>query len=150
MGFRAAAEERGNGMLNSLESLTEAAKQIREEVFVEEQGFQREFDETDSRAVHLVWYEAGEAAATCRYYAGEEKGVYWLGRLAVRKRFRGRQIGGKLLFAAEEEIRRAGGIKIHLSSQVRAKEFYVKCGYHALGEEYKDEYCPHVEMMKEL
>ena len=106
MGFRAAAEERGNGMVKCFDSLTEAAKQIREEVFVEEQGFQREFDETDSRAVHLVWYEAGEAAATCRYYAGEEKGVYWLGRLAVRKRFRGRQIGGKLLFAAEEEIRR--------------------------------------------
>ena len=69
-------------------SLTEEAKQIREEVFVEEQGFLQEFDETDVKADHLVWYEAGEAAATCRYYAGEEKGVYWLGRLAVRKRFR--------------------------------------------------------------
>ena len=120
-------------------SLTEEAKQIREEVFVEEQGFLQEFDETDVKADHLVWYEAGEAAATCRYYAGEEKGVYWLGRLAVRKRFRGRQIGAKLLSAAEEKIREKGGSAIHLSSQVRAKEFYVKCGYHAVGEEYRDE-----------
>ena len=131
-------------------SLTEEAKQIREEVFVEEQGFLQEFDETDVKADHLVWYEAGEAAATCRYYAGEEKGVYWLGGLAVRKRFRGRQIGAKLLSAAEEKIREKGGSAIHLSSQVRAKEFYVKCGYHAVGEEYRDEYCPHIEMKKEL
>ncbi len=131
-------------------SLTEEAKKIREEVFVEEQGFLQEFDETDVKADHLVWYEAGEAAATCRYYAGEEKGVYWLGRLAVRKRFRGRQIGAKLLSAAEEKIRAKGGSAIHLSSQVRAKEFYVKCGYHAVGEEYRDEYCPHIEMKKEL
>lgn len=131
-------------------SLTEEAKQIREEVFVEEQGFLQEFDETDAKADHLVWYEAGEAAATCRYYAGEEKGVYWLGRLAVRKRFRGRQIGAKLLSAAEEQIRAKGGSAIHLSSQVREKEFYVKCGYHAVGEEYRDEYCPHIEMKKEL
>ena len=131
-------------------SLTEEAKQIREEVFVEEQGFLQEFDETDVKADHLVWYEAGEAAATCRYYAGEEQGVYWLGRLAVRKRFRSRQIGAKLLSAAEEQIRAKGGSAIHLSSQVRAKEFYVKCGYHAVGEEYRDEYCPHIEMKKEL
>ena len=128
-------------------SLTEEAKQIREEVFVEEQGFLQEFDETDVKADHLVWYEAGEAAATCRYYAGEEKGVYWLGRLAVRKRFRSRQIGAKLLSAAEEQIRAKGGSAIHLSSQVRAKEF---CVYHAVGEEYRDEYCPHIEMKKEL
>lgn len=136
-------------MLKSFDSLTEEAKQIREEVFVEEQGVQQEFDETDSWADHLVWYEAGEAAATCRYYAGEER-IYWLGRLAVRKRFRGRHIGEKILSAAEEEIRRKGGTAIHLSSQVRAKEFYVKCGYHAIGEEYMDEYCPHIEMKKEL
>ena len=51
-------------MVKSLQSLTEDAKRIREEVFVEEQGFQQEFDETDSDAHHLVWYEAGEAAAT--------------------------------------------------------------------------------------
>lgn len=30
------------------------AKYIREEVFVKEQGFHNEFDEIDSRAIHLV------------------------------------------------------------------------------------------------
>lgn len=135
--------------MKSFDSLTDDAKQIREEVFVEEQGFQEEFDENDSRAVHLVWYEAGEAAATCRYYAGEEKGVYWLGRLAVRRKYRGRHIGEKLLSAAEEEIVRKGGTAVRLSSQVRAQEFYIKCGYHAEGEVYQDEYCPHIEMKKE-
>ena len=137
-------------MIKKYNALAEEARQIREEVFVEEQGFKEEFDEIDTGAVHLVWYEAGEAAAVCRYYAGKERGIYWLGRLAVRKKFRGRHIGEKILSAAEEEIRKEGGKAICLSSQVRAKEFYVKCGYHAMGEEYMDEYCPHIKMKKEL
>lgn len=137
-------------MVKRTDYVTEDAKRIREEVFVEEQGFRQEFDGMDARAVHLVWYEEGEAAATCRYYAGEGAGTYWLGRLAVQKPWRGRQIGGKLLMAAEEEIRKDGGTVIRLSSQVRAKAFYEKCGYHAVGEEYNDEHCPHIEMRKGL
>ena len=35
-------------------SLLDAARQIREAVFVREQGFQLEFDKTDETAVHIV------------------------------------------------------------------------------------------------
>ena len=58
-----------------LEKLPQAAA-IREEVFVEEQGFHNEFDDIDRQAVHLVVMD-GEAPAA----AGR---VEHLGRGAAR------------------------------------------------------------------
>ncbi|MDY4474645.1 GNAT family N-acetyltransferase [Mitsuokella sp.] len=37
-----------------------------------------------------------------------------------------------------------------LSAQIQARPFYEKLGYRASGEEYLDEYCPHIRMEKEL
>ena len=44
------------------QGLSQDARIIRQEVFVEEQGFHHEFDETDQTAWHLVLYENGHAA----------------------------------------------------------------------------------------
>lgn len=130
--------------------LTEDGKKIRKEVFMVEQGFQSEFDNTDSIATHLVFYEEDKPIAACRYYHGEKEGLFWLGRIAVQKAYRGKHIGKQIVLAAEKEIRKEGGKRIRLSAQVRAKEFYEKCGYRAVGEIYLDEDCPHICMDKEL
>ena len=52
-------------------TLPEAARQIRETVFIREQGFSLEFDETDHRAVHIVAWDGQQPARTCRVYSGE-------------------------------------------------------------------------------
>ena len=44
-------------------SLPDAARQIREAVFVREQGFQLEFDKTDETAVHIVAWDGTQPAA---------------------------------------------------------------------------------------
>ena len=75
------------------DTLPEEAVQIREEVFMREQGFQEEFDEIDGRAVHLVLYCDGSPAAVCRFYQDRMNGEYLIGRLAVRKAYRGKGIG---------------------------------------------------------
>lgn len=75
------------------QGLSQDARIIRQEVFVEEQGFHHEFDEIDSRAWHLVLYENGQAAGCCRLFSSDQPEVYILGRLAVRKSCRGRQYG---------------------------------------------------------
>lgn len=137
-------------MIKRSDYLPDDAKKIREEVFVVEQGFTLEFDNIDSRAVHLVLYVDEKPAAACRYYSGDEKGIFWLGRIAVRKPFRGNHVGEQMLLAAEEEIQKDGGTAIWLSAQVRVREFYEKCGYKAIGEVYSDEGCPHICMKKEL
>lgn len=50
----------------------------------------------------------------------------------------------------EQEIRKRGGRKILLSAQEQAVPFYQKNGYHCVGEPYLDEFCPHIQMIKEF
>ena len=115
-----------------------------------EQGFQEEFDdEVDNRASHLVFYEEGMSVAVCRYYQ-KEPGVYVLGRVAVRKPYRGNGTGFFAVRTAEEEMQKEGAEKIILSAQVRVQGFYEKCGYTAVGEPYLDENCPHIRMEKQI
>ena len=58
----------------------------------------------------------------------------------------------QILSACEDKIRELakGPAVAHLSAQVRAKGFYRKNGYVESGEEYLDEYCPHISMSKQL
>lgn len=130
--------------------LTQEAADIRTAVFVEEQGFRNEFDETDSHCTHFVAFEHEEPAATCRVYCSEKKGTYMLGRVAVLKKYRGKKIGEALVHCAEEHVRTLGGVKMMLSAQVRAKGFYEKMGYAETGKAYMDEDCPHIMMKKEI
>ena len=132
------------------QGLSQDAWIIRQEVFVEEQGFHHEFDETDQTAWHLVLYENGHAAGCCRLFASDNPDVYILGRLAVRKSCRGRQFGERLVREAEGWLRGRHVKRLALSAQVRVRPFYEKLGYTASGDEYLDEYCPHIHMEKEL
>lgn len=125
------------------------AKALREEVFVKEQGFTLEFDETDAWAAHFVGFWAEVPAATCRVYRDDALG-FVAGRIAVRKEFRGKGLGAEILRAAEEYIRESGGGEAVISAQLRAAPFYEKQGYVREGKEYRDESCPHVRMRKKL
>ena len=130
--------------------LPKEAKKIREEVFMAEQGFQQEFDETDESALHIVIFETDIPVATCRVYVSESENCYMVGRIAVEKMFRGKAYGAGILRAAENEIRKKGGKIVCLSAQERAMGFYEKQGYSACGDSYLDEGCPHIWMKKEL
>ena len=130
--------------------LPEDGAAIRREVFIEEQGFINEFDDTDEKAVHIVLYLDDTPAAVCRVFYSEEHGQYLIGRIAVRKVFRGKHLGAEIMRAAEAEIRRLGGSTAGLSSQVQAMGFYERLGYRPIGGQYMDEHCPHIRMEKEL
>ena len=125
------------------------AKALREEVFVKEQGFTLEFDETDGKATHFVGFSGEVPAATCRVYRDEVLG-FVAGRIAVRKAFRGKGLGGEVLRAAEGYVRERGGGEVVISAQLRAEPFYEKQGYVREGNAYRDESCPHVRMRKKL
>ena len=131
-------------------TLPEDAVSIRKRVFMEEQGFQDEFDDIDEIADHIVLYEADMPAATCRIYWNAQKQDYVVGRIAVIKEFRGKSFGAAMLREAENQVKKQNGKALYLAAQVRAKGFYEKSGYTAVGEEFLEEYCPHVWMYKKL
>lgn len=131
-------------------SLPQEAKEIREEVFVVEQGFQEEYDEIDDIATHFVLFDDQIPVATCRVFPGEEKGVYLLGRLAVKKEYRRKGLGRWILDGAEKYLKEQGEQGILLHSQWHAKDFYEKAGYAPYGEMDEVEGCPHIWMKKNL
>lgn len=61
--------------IRAYDRLPEEATRIRREVFMEEQGFEDEFDDVDGRARHIVAFLDGRATATYRLFAGNRKGV---------------------------------------------------------------------------
>ena len=130
------------------DKLQKEAKEIRVKVFVEEQGFQEEFDSVDNYATHVVAWDNGKAIATCRYFY--QDGYYLIGRIAVIKEYRGAGLGGKILEFVKEQIEKLGGKEIRIHAQKRAEGFYLKHGYTSLGEVDYEEGCEHIWMMRVL
>lgn len=130
--------------------LPQCAKDIRQEVFINEQGFINEFDDIDKRAWHLVVYDEETPLACCRFFRGDTPNEFIIGRLAVLKEHRGKQLGALMIQEAEKYIKSIGGEKLSLSAQLRVKEFYEKQGFTASGDTYFDEYCEHIHMEKAL
>ncbi len=126
------------------------ARAIREEVFMREQGFREEFDKADGYAECMVLYDGETPAATGRLYPLDTPGEYLLGRIAVRRAYRGRQLGAQVVAILEARAREHGARQTVISAQCRARGFYEKQGYHAEGEPYFEEFCPHIRMKKSL
>lgn len=143
-----------------LDGNPDAAK-IRKAVFCDEQGFKNEFDEIDKTAFHIVLYKDGVPAATGRLFletgdeyiglfGGGAPVVMRLGRLAVTKSFRGSGLGAAAAVELERIAAEKGAAGVVLSAQTQAMGFYKKLGYIPVGEEYLEEFCPHITMIKNL
>ena len=132
--------------------MTSDVEYIRQVVFVEEQRFQEEFDRIDPMAVHIAFYYDDKPIACCRYYKveGEACSVYQVGRIAVLKEYRDKGIGRYILQAVERLLKEKGADRLVLSAQIRAKEFYIKCGFIETGDIYYEEYCQHIKMFKDI
>lgn len=130
------------------EALTDDAWEIRKKVFIDEQGFHDEFDGTDAVSVHFVVFDGRLPVATCRVFFDKEKQAYTLGRLAVIREYRGKNIGSAMIREAEKYIRSKGGTELVLHAQCRASGFYGKLGFAEFGSVENDEGCPHIWMRK--
>ena len=131
------------------ESLPEYAQEIRQKVFIQEQGFQEEFDEIDYVAVHFVVFDdSKQPIGTCRVFWNAERNSYILGRLAVLKEARRQNAGRTIMEAAEGYVRKMGGRELQLHAQSRITAFYSRLGFVAFGEEDEEEGCPHIWMKK--
>lgn len=122
------------------------AENIRKSVFINEQGFKIEFDDTDKTAYHVVCFDNDKAIGTARFFP--EDNAYRIGRVAVLPCGRGKGTGSLIMQFCESEIKNLGGTKIVISAQKRALHFYESLGYIQDGKEYMDEHVPHVSMYK--
>ncbi len=133
-----------------LDKINDDARYIRNTVFIEEQGFEREYDEIDNFATHIVIYEGYEALGTCRVFFDEKLGCYHTGRIAVLKEHRGKGLGRILVTEAEKAAKNMGGTEVFIGGQVRVAAFYERLGYVSYGDTYLDEGVPHIGLKKSL
>ncbi len=136
----------------------EDARKVRISVFMEEQGFENEFDHVDEdpRTLHVAVYCDGELAGCCRVFpATDEPGAdgdnAWVfGRLAVLPEFRHAGLGSLLLVEAERLACERGADRILLHAQCAAAGFYERAGYEAYGPVEFDEHVEHRWMAKDV
>lgn len=124
---------------------------IRIKVFMEEQGFQTEFDDIDEIATHLTIYEDDKPVACARLYPDpEHEGWCEFGRIAVRKEARGRGYGKMLVRELEKQAVLQKYPTAFLSAQCHASGMYKELGYEQCGDIVYDEHVPHIGMSKKL
>jgi len=119
---------------------------IRWEVFVGEQHVpaDEEADALDETARHFLLFVGDEPAATARALV-KAPGVVKIGRVAVRKPFRGTGVGAALMRGVEAAH---PGAEFVLDAQLTALPFYARLGYGAEGPEFMDAGIPHRRMVK--
>lgn len=71
-------------------------------------------------------------------------------QVAVDPAWQGRGVGRKLVTFAEKTALDAGYSVITLHARKTALQFYLKCGYRVIGEEFTEVGIPHVGMKKAL
>jgi predicted GNAT family N-acyltransferase len=116
---------------------------IRHEVFVDEQAvpIELELDEYDAHCHHWLAYIDGRAVATVRV-----RGNGNIGRMAVRKCFRGQGVGKALLKTVVAYAKDQDWRVLSLAAQDHAISFYVEGGFTPYGDIFMDAGIPHQAM----
>lgn len=119
---------------------------LRRAVFIDEQQVEdEEFDVDDLKATHLVAIAEGAVVGTLRIIALPEHTR--IGRVAVRRDWRGRGIGARLMARAMEIARDRGETRFWLAAQADKTGFYQRFGFVAYGESEDDgSGIPHLKM----
>jgi predicted GNAT family N-acyltransferase len=116
---------------------------VRREVFVNEQGVPEdiEVDGLDGDCIHALARCGGEAVGVGRMQADGH-----IGRIAVRKPFRGNGVGRQIMQSLIAEACNRGLPTVYLHSQVQACGFYEALGFVADGETFMEAGIPHATM----
>jgi len=132
--------------------LAEGARQVRTEVFLQEQRIpvEMEWDEADASAVHAVASNRlGMPLATGRLIQ-PAPGVARIGRMAVKRVQRGSGLGRDILRALLQVAGQRGDHEVMLHAQRSAEGFYAGEGFVPRGAPFDEAGIPHIEMVKTL
>ncbi len=132
--------------------LEAAARPIREQVFIAEQGIaaDMEWDDADDSAVHAVAFNRfGRPLATGRMLE-HVLGVAKIGRMAVLASSRHSGVGRAVLDALLATAAARGDREAVLHAQLSAAAFYERAGFARRGPEFDEAGIGHIEMLRVL
>ncbi|KHD46302.1 GNAT family N-acetyltransferase [Streptococcus hongkongensis] len=129
------------------------AIQIREKVFVQEQGvpLDIEIDDKEALCLHFVAYDDKDiACATCRILPDKQMKQVTLQRMAVLDNYRGQKLGQFLMQETMTYCKKQGFKTMELHAQLSAKPFYDKLGFISQGDIFQEAGIDHQTMTKNL
>lgn len=122
---------------------------LRSEIFVVEQDcVYQDIDFKDQKSFHLMIWEQNKLVAYTRIFKG---GDYFkessIGRVLVKEKFRGDQLGHLIMKESlrfiHEELKEQ---QVCISAQKYLVKFYESHGFQTFGESYLEDGIPHVQM----
>ncbi len=118
-------------------------EKIRTTVFIKEQKVpvKLEWDEFDKDSTHIMAYYNNKPVGTARLLNDGH-----IGRMAVLKAYRNRNIGQNMLKYILEIAKKQSFKTIGVSAQEHAVEFYKKYGFMVTSDVYLDAGIPHYDM----
>jgi len=123
---------------------------LRNEIFIVEQECPYlDCDDKDLNSYHLFLTENGQIVSYLRIL---EKGVSYdeisIGRVAVKKSYRGKGISRKMMQKAIEFIENnLSENTIKIQAQAYLLDFYSSLGFKVVSEEYLEDNIPHIDMI---
>lgn len=138
--------------LGDWQTLGEAARAIRLEVFVQEQQIPLalEQDAADPDALHVVVCNRLDVPVATGRLLRAAPGVSQIGRVAVKRSLRGTGLGQLTLQALVSAAADRGDHEVILHAQASATRFYLAQGFIALGKPFFEAGIEHLEMVKHL
>ena len=126
------------------------ALQLRSRVFILEQGPYLDIDGLDRKAWHLLGRDDGGALVA--YLRVVDPGLKYdepsIGRVVTAPEVRGTGQGRDLM---REGLARCARLWPHgavrISAQARLQRFYTELGFVTVGDEYREDEIPHIEML---
>lgn len=123
---------------------------LRNEIFIVEQECPyQDCDGKDEKSYHLFAEENGEIVAYSRII---EKGVSYdeisIGRVTVKKSYRGKGISREMISKAIEFIEKdLNETNIKIQAQAYLLNFYKSFGFKEVSQEYLEDNIPHIDMV---
>lgn len=127
---------------------TGAVMEIRNRVFVDEQGFSKdgERDRFDDMAIYALAYDLnGHPVGTGRLIIDAED-HFSIGRVCVLREARGLGLGDLIMRMLLYRAQELNAPDVYISSQLHAIPFYARYGFKPYGEETLDEGVLHQKM----
>jgi predicted GNAT family N-acyltransferase len=120
-------------------------RQVREAVFVEEQGvpLEMEWDDDDIMAYHLLALDSAQRPIGTARLLGSGQ----IGRMAVLPAWRRRGVGAALLTQLLQHAEATGQKHLFLHAQIAAEAFYAKAGFTSQGKIFHEADIPHRKMV---
>ena len=126
----------------------EALRGVRHDVFVVEQRVPAplEWDAIDAQCVHALACDAEGRAVGCGRLLPDGH----IGRMAVRREWRGQGVGAALLTHLIGLAKARGDERVVLNAQTHAMPFYARFGFAPVGAPFDEAGIPHQAMQRVL